>query len=105
MTYQGEAIRMVVYGIIDKRTGWILYVGKTTGRMNARLRGHFSTAKGKHPVLLSLYINEAGEEHIGIIQLESGISDDDLLIKEDKWIKKLEPHFNIMNQRNRSSHH
>jgi excinuclease UvrABC nuclease subunit len=75
-----------------------LYVGKTKGSLRDRLTAHLWVAKSKTPSLLSLYINDAGAQHIGIESVDTATNKQELSEKEMEWIAKLEPHFNVMSQ-------
>lgn len=96
---------MFVYALIDTRTNWILYVGKTIGRLSDRLASHLSSASTRPYGLLHLYINDTsdGWRYIGIVEIDSGRTNKEILAKELWWIHELEPPFNIAGQRKNKS--
>ena len=95
---------MFVYALIDTRTNWILYIGKTIRKLSNRLVAHLSNASkttGKVYGILPLYINDTsdGWKYIDIVEIDSGKTNKELLSKELWWIRELEPPFNIVGQR------
>ena len=100
-----DVLIMFVYALIDTRTNWILYVGKTIGRLSDRLASHLSNAYNNRPGLLPLYINDTsdGWKYINILEIDTGRSDKELRTKELWWIRELEPPFNIAGQHKHKS--
>jgi len=90
---------MSVYALIDLRTNWVLYVGSTVNSLQMRLSQHLSCARTNARQLISLYINDAGECNIGIIEIDTSTIYEEVLRKERWWIKELEPPFNVMSQK------
>ena len=91
---------MWVYQIYEKETLTILYVGKTTGSLKARLAGHLSKARTMAQLPFHMYINTIGEDAIDIIEIDTASSEEELSTKERKWIRELDPPFNILNPDN-----
>jgi len=89
---------MYVYVLYDKRTNWLLYIGKTYNSTSKRLREHLNSCKTSS-MLLHLYINEAGKENIDITFIDSYDDSVECDMAEKWWIYELEPPFNVKGQR------
>ena len=86
---------MWVYQIIEKGTLEVLYVGKTNVSLKSRLTCHLSYARTQAQTPFQMYINTIGENAIDIIEIDTATSEKELLEKETKWIRELNPPFNI----------
>jgi len=87
-----------IYKIVNKNSSECLYVGQTQ-ELNRRKSYHFSSLKGGYHrnVNLQKEVDEIGIENIEFIIIEEfdSISDDELQLLEDKYIKELMPKCNI----------
>jgi len=86
---------MWVYQIYEKKTLTVLYVGKTYVSLKDRFSGHLSSARTKAQLPFHMYINTIGEDAIDIMEIDTASNHTELLAKERKWIKELDPPFNI----------
>lgn len=85
---------MWIYKIVEIDTSEILYVGKTYTSLKKRFDSHLSKWKyGISP--FSMYIQSIGEDAIEISIIDTASSENELLTKERKWIRQLNPPFNM----------
>lgn len=89
---------MWIYQIVEKETSEILYIGKTYVSVIDRLSAHLSHARTMAQSPFHMYINTIGEDAIKICVIDTATSNKELLAKERKWIKDLNPPFNIQNR-------
>lgn len=83
-----------VYEIFDKETEEVLYIGKTIGGLGTRLCGHRSQARSSKPSRLSLYLQEHGEDSVGIRCIKDCDTPEEMESLEKQLIKERQPPYN-----------
>lgn len=79
---------MYIYCIVNKTNG-MKYVGLTTETIQKRFRRHLSKSRSDNKQYLHNAISKYGEENFIIYQLDEATSKEELIEKEQHWIKEL----------------
>lgn len=85
---------MIIYKIINKING-DFYIGKTTKSKEERLKKHFYTSSYGSKTHLHRSIRKYGISNFIIEELESNIEKEKLNEREQFWINKLNPQYNM----------
>src|SRR5579885_2055022 len=91
-----EPIQGKIYGIYDKSTGELLYVGGTNTSLNRRLSSHISDTKRSNRNW-SQHLDKINfNVEIRLLELYPCETKLQLRMREEEWRKKLNPPFNTL---------